>query len=138
MSYVLKKLGRTDIEAIMKAAESDEKKHRFLKMRGGYFSNKVDPVWAYDEDRNYYLFAAPKADVRSSEIHYYFHFNGKLYEIHIDIWGDRLVVFDDPDVDRLPFFEELKGEIRSALEIHGIYGVKEEVPFRAIFKGGNK
>jgi hypothetical protein len=122
MSYIFESISPADVAKIFAAAKHDERKTKYMQMRGGHF--ELGHSWVIDRAKDYFLFSAPKPDVRAPENYYYFHFKGRLIELRMDEFVQRHVVFfQDPSMKTEAFYEELKRELAQAFALHGFLGL---------------
>lgn len=126
MTYVLEKTTEDDQQKIL--ALADERQRIRLKAYG-FFRDRPDLAWAINKEKGYFLMNAPRQGDGLTTPHFFFYFNGKLFNLSVvssvDASGARckpVRLSEWPATDELELF---KSELRDAFAVHCLAGMPE-------------
>jgi hypothetical protein len=135
MTYLLEKISLQDQGKIISDASNDPPKQRELTYARDH--RDFAETWAFDRERNFYLFMAPTTTrPESIDRPYLMFFQGAFYRINTEGAAGHLVYFDEDPPPPESLVAELQEEVRAAFAIYGRYGSgplnKRGVPVYAI------
>lgn len=120
MNYVMEEISKPDQDKIFSDLANDDRKTRWLQMRGGYFNDGVPRKWVIDRENDTYLFSAPPVSM-SEENKYYFFFKKVMHVLHIKTRDPQTIYFAEHVNMKPAKLEELKSAIKAAFAEYGVY-----------------